>query len=198
MATSPDDGITHLLRRLDEGHPDSFEQLIDAVYDQIRAIAHNRRAGRFGLQAAQLTEQTTQLAHQVMMEFQKQRSTPKNTEHFFAIATRLLMHRLTDYQRARLALARGGGNRGSGDVAEVGSDGRPEVDQSEQVRLAIERLHTADARKAEVVTLHLWRGLPLPQIAERLEVSVPTVERDWRAAKAWLAVELGSNGNEEH
>lgn len=61
---------------------------------------------------------------------------------------------------------------------------------AESVRVAIGELHATDPRKAEVVTLHLWRGLPLPQVAERLGVSLPTVERDWRGAKAWLAVRL--------
>lgn len=192
MTGQASDGVTHILQRLSEGSPGSFEQLIDAVYDEIRAIAHNRRDGRFGAQAAQLTEQTTQLAHQVLMEFERQRSTPTNTEHFFAIATRLLMHRLTDYQRARLALARGGGNRGTDHADELGAHEDTQLEQAQQVHHALQRLHTSDARKAEVVTLHLWRGLSLPLIAERLEVSVPTVERDWRAAKAWLASELGS------
>jgi len=193
MTGQTSDGVTHILQRLSEGNPGSFEQLIDAVYGEIRAIAHNRRAGRFGDQAALLTEQTTQLAHQVLMEFERQRSTPTNTEHFFAIATRLLMHRLTDYQRARMAQARGGGNRGAGNADEVGAHEDTQLDQAEQVQLALQRLHASDARKAEVVTLHLWRGLSLPQIADRLEVSLPTVERDWRAAKAWLASELGSD-----
>ncbi|MFG0326168.1 MAG: ECF-type sigma factor [Phycisphaerales bacterium JB037] len=197
MTSEPTDGVTHLLRRLDEGHAGAFNDLVDHVYDRIRAIAHNRRRQRFGDQARQLTEQTTELANRVLMEFQQQRETPGNTEHFFAIATRLLMLRMTDYQRARLALKRGGGNRGNASVdgaaAAVGTPGTREAAdafEEDRVRQALEKLHEADARKAEVVTLHLWRGLPLPEVAERVEVSLPTAERDWRAAKAWLAAEL--------
>jgi hypothetical protein len=32
----------------------------------------------------------------------------------------------------------------------------------------------------------VW-GMPHESIAEALDISVPTVERDWRFARAWLA-----------
>jgi RNA polymerase sigma factor (sigma-70 family) len=51
---------------------------------------------------------------------------------------------------------------------------------------ALEELKTLDARKAEVVELRYFGGLSLTETAEALSVSLMTVRRDWRAAKAWL------------
>ena len=78
----------------------------------------------------------TMLADDVAMSLLQQRAEWKNREHFFAIATRLMLRLITDYQRKRLALKRGAGERGddvldadtpasitaeSGDIAEAGA-----------------------------------------------------------------------------
>jgi DNA-directed RNA polymerase specialized sigma24 family protein len=55
------------------------------------------------------------------------------------------------------------------------------------------RLAEFDARKARVVELRHFGGLTAAEAAEVLGVSVVTVERDWRAAKAWLAREVRSD-----
>jgi RNA polymerase sigma-70 factor (ECF subfamily) len=47
-------------------------------------------------------------------------------------------------------------------------------------------LKNFDPRKSEVVELRYFGGLSLEETAEALEISVMTVRRDWRAAKAWL------------
>jgi DNA-directed RNA polymerase specialized sigma24 family protein len=41
-----------------------------------------------------------------------------------------------------------------------------------------------------VVQLKVFWGLEMSEIAETLEVSLSTVERDWRFSRAWLAREL--------
>jgi RNA polymerase sigma factor (sigma-70 family) len=51
-------------------------------------------------------------------------------------------------------------------------------------------LETLDPRAARVVELRFFGGLREEEIAETLGVSVPTVKRDWKAARAWLAARL--------
>lgn len=45
-------------------------------------------------------------------------------------------------------------------------------------------------RAAQVVELRFFGGLKLEEIAEVLSVSVASVDRDWRAARAFLTAEL--------
>jgi len=51
---------------------------------------------------------------------------------------------------------------------------------------ALDELKNFDPRKSKVVELRYFGGLSLEETAEALEISVMTVRRDWRAAKAWL------------
>jgi RNA polymerase sigma factor (sigma-70 family) len=55
---------------------------------------------------------------------------------------------------------------------------------------ALKTLEEMDQRKARVVELRFFAGLSLEQTAETLEISVPSVKRDWKLAKAWLTREL--------
>ncbi len=187
-----DQGITTLLEQLDGGDEQAFARLIEQVYDELRVIARNRMRRRFGERVDGLTMQPTGLANDVVVELLNQHQAWQNTEHFFAIATRLMMRQLADYARQKQALKRGQGNRGASldAVNEPAAAGAP-LDKADQeasrVMQAIEQLHELDARKAEVVTLHVICSLSLPRVASLIGVSTPTVERDWRFAKAWLA-----------
>jgi RNA polymerase sigma factor (sigma-70 family) len=55
-----------------------------------------------------------------------------------------------------------------------------EIDQ------ALEKLTAMDARKGRIVELRFFGGLTLDETAEVMGISSPTVQREWRAAKAWL------------
>jgi RNA polymerase sigma factor (TIGR02999 family) len=61
-----------------------------------------------------------------------------------------------------------------------------------QLHHSLERLGEVDERKARIVELHYFGGLTLPEMAEYMELSVPTVVRDLRFAKAWLTREMNS------
>ena len=56
---------------------------------------------------------------------------------------------------------------------------------------ALERLGALSERQARVVELRFFGGLTVEETAEALDVSVPTVVREWRFARAWLRRELG-------
>ena len=68
----------------------------------------------------------------------------------------------------------------------------PEAQDVDLLRLddALQDLAKLDPRAARVVELRFFGGLTEEEIADVLRVSVPTVKRDWRKAKAWLAHEL--------
>lgn len=123
----------------------------------------------------------------------KQRRQFDNRGHFFAIATKLMIRVLIDYQRHRQAAKRGGG------LVRVSLDPRrdavTEGSQDEGVDVealarALEQLEALDARKADVVKLHVFWHLKLEEIAEALGIGLATVNRDWSFAKAWLLSQL--------
>jgi RNA polymerase sigma factor (sigma-70 family) len=55
---------------------------------------------------------------------------------------------------------------------------------------ALDRLAALDPRQARVVEHRFFAGLTAQETAAVLGVSVPTVDRDWRAARAWLRREM--------
>ena len=73
------------------------------------------------------------------------------------------------------------------------SDGRSDGLQAVDV---IEALHERYPRKAEVVTLRVLAGRSMPEIAKTIGVSLPTAERDWKFAKAWIRNHVQATGAE--
>ncbi|HXI91095.1 MAG TPA: ECF-type sigma factor, partial [Blastocatellia bacterium] len=52
---------------------------------------------------------------------------------------------------------------------------------------ALITLASVDPRRSQVVELRFFGGLSIEETAEVLKISAPTVQREWRAAKAWLS-----------
>lgn len=116
----------------------------------------------------------------------------EDRDHFFAVAARLMRRILVDAARARDSQKRGLGVEPLPlDRAESKED-HPAADLL-FVDEALRRLQAFDARKAQVVELRVFVGLSVEEAAAALGVSVETVKRDWRLAKAWLKHELESS-----
>jgi RNA polymerase sigma factor (TIGR02999 family) len=95
---------------------------------------------------------------------------------------------LTDHARRRHAAKRGGAERVRVTLSGVPALEAPidllELDQ------VLGKLATLDARQARVVELRFFGGLTEDEVATTLGVSLRTVQKDWRSAKAWLLCEL--------
>jgi RNA polymerase sigma factor (TIGR02999 family) len=183
-AEQPD--ITALLKDLEGGDISAVDVLLPRLYDELRILAHSQlRRERAGHTLA-----TTALVHEAYLKLVQQDSVDwKNRAHFLSVAALAMRRILINYANSRLAEKRGGGapivTLEEGDVA------RP-VRAEELVALdeALERLADIDGRQASVVTYRFFGGLTQQEIAEVLGVSVPTVRRDWRIARAWLSREV--------
>ena len=109
--------------------------------------------------------------------------------HFLAVAARIMRRILVDHARARGARKRGGG-----DARVTFDEGLVVTDDAREnfVALddALEALAKFDERKSRVIELRFFGGLSVEETAAALKVSVDTVMRDWRLAKAWLQVEM--------
>lgn len=168
----------------DDARP--VDALFADVYASLKALAHKVRAGRAGE-----TLNTTALVHETFLKLAPSSSRLwKDEAHFFAVAARAMRQILVDSARRELALKRGAGQSEalSYDDAAHASPVRP----VEVIALdaALERLSAVDPRRAQVVEHRIFAGLSIPETARLLGISTGTVERDWRAARAWLATEI--------
>src|SRR5712671_4387732 len=176
------DNLTGLLIEWREGDRAALDKLTPLVYDELRRIAHRyvqrERNGH--------TLGTTALVHEAYLRLAGQKKIEwQNRAHFFAVTAQVMRHILIDHARRRNYLKHGGdAQRVSLAEAELMSADRAR----ELLALddALAELAVFDLRKSRVVELRYFGGLGLEEAAEVLEVSVMTVRRDWRAAKAWL------------
>lgn len=178
--------ITGLLRGLKNGEPDASARLIPLVYGDLRNLARRYLA----LERKGHTLQPTALVHECYLRLIDQAGIDwRDRAHFFAVAAKVMRQVLIDYARSRKAAKRGGLlPRATLDENMVVSESTCgdfiELDD------ALNRLETLDPRQAKVVELKFFGGLSPQEIGEVLGVSIRTVKRDWRLARAWLYGEL--------
>jgi RNA polymerase sigma-70 factor (ECF subfamily) len=110
--------------------------------------------------------------------------------HFFAIAAQTMRRILIDHARARVADKRGGDQRRVPLSAVEGWGLATSSEALLDLDTQLSALAAADPRAARVVELRFFGGLREEDVAEVLQVSVITVKRDWKAARAWLAARL--------
>jgi RNA polymerase sigma factor (TIGR02999 family) len=136
------------------------------------------------------TLQTTALVNEVYLRLVKTRDVNwQNRAHFFAICARMMRRILTDFARSRRYLKRGGSaTRVSLD--ETLLEGQEAPADIAALDDALKALANFDERKSRVVELRFFGGLSVEETAEVLRVSVETVHRDWKLARAWLLREL--------
>jgi RNA polymerase sigma factor (TIGR02999 family) len=184
-----------MLQDVAEGSDGAMDRLMSAAYDDLEAVAARHMARRFGAGLPGVTLEPAALVNESFLKLLEQRQPFRSRGQFYAIATRVMLRVLGDYQRRRGAARRGGDRQritmhlDGGAAPEGGEDDR--LIELETLVEALDRLETLDARKADVVRLRVVWGLQMPQIAEALDVSPATVERDWAFAKAWLSREAG-------
>lgn len=180
--------ITQMLGRLENADEDLFESLLPLVYEPLKRLAHKQLRS----ERPDHTINATALVHEAYLKLVDQRSvTWQNRAHFFAVAARAMRRILIDYARGRGAQKRGGGQIvvtfNEEQVArEAKSDELLALDE------ALLRLDVINNRQSRVVELKFFGGLGHKEIAEVLNVSIQTVQRDWRFARAWLTRELGT------
>lgn len=175
-----------LLGELGRGDKAAADRLMPLVYAELRGLA----GSFFRNQQPNQTLQPTALVHEAFLRLIDQDGVAwKNRAHFMAVASLAMRQILADHARRRSAAKRGGDwGRLSLDQAVAPSDAA-EVD-IERLDEALSKLEALDERRHRVVLLRFFGGLTVEDAASVMEVSVSTVEADWRAARAWLSVEL--------
>lgn len=181
--------LTELLKRSARGDVRARDQVWSQVHGQLQALARSRLA-----REAPVTCQPTELVHEAFLKLVGHAPTPRDRNHFLALAAVAMRQVLVDQARARGRAKRGAGQRPltlvSRSLAEPGSDRDTAQIDVLDLHGAIDELAEVDPRKARAVVLSYFGGLTDDEIAEALEVSPATAKRDLRSARAWLASAL--------
>jgi RNA polymerase sigma factor (TIGR02999 family) len=170
------------------GEKQALDQLVPVVYAQLRTLAHQRL--RKAVNERSLN--TTGLVHEAYLRLIDAGAAQFNDrDHFLAFASRVMRSVLVDNARKRTAAKRGKGAvlgelHEETWVTEIDSDRVSELDE------ALTRLEQLDERQALMVEQRYFGGLTLEEIAATMNVSLATVKRDLRSARAWLATELNN------
>jgi RNA polymerase sigma-70 factor (ECF subfamily) len=187
MAMAPSPGeITRLLSALKRGNRAMESQLIDLVYNEFHARAeHYMRAER-----PDHTLQPTALVNEAYVRLMRGDCVDfESRAHFFATASIVMRRILVDHARTRGAAKRPNA-RQKVELNEFMASPSPRLDQMLILDEALTRLSHMDERQARLVEMMYFGGLTEDEAAEVLGISVRTVKRDWRDARAWLQAEL--------
>ena len=185
MAESSTD-VTGLLQAWSAGDTAARDQVIDAVYQELR----RRAAAQLRRERPGHVLQPTALVHEVYLRLVDQRRVVwQNRGQFFGIACQMMRRILVDRVRARRMAKRSGrwARITLNDAARVA----PALDIDVlDLDAALTRLAEFDLRKCRLAELRFFGGLSLEEAGDALGISLATAERDWQAARAWLFKEL--------
>jgi RNA polymerase sigma factor (TIGR02999 family) len=177
--------VSRLLSALGQGDTEAQQRLWSLVYGEIKAIAQRQLARERG--AATLTP--TALVHEAFLRLQGADAAWQGRRHFFGAAAEAVRRILVDAARRRQA--QGAAGRVDDVVLETLID--PNISDPAELLLldqALSSLAAQDRLMAEVFALRSFAGLGVNEVAELTGASPSTVDRRWRAARAWLGKEL--------
>lgn len=176
------DNLQELVERWTDGDTQAFDKVVEIVYDDLRAIAHNH----LKQERSDHTLNTTALVHEAYVALAN-RTGPdwRGRSQFFALVSKVMRQLLIDHARKHNALKRGGGEvRVALDEATVGTDA--ELDRLLALDQALDLLEQQDQQMARIVECRYFGGMPHGEIAEALGISVRSVERYWSRARTYL------------
>ena len=178
--------ITELLESWAQGDERALADLAPLVYHELRRLARIRMRR----EGPGHTLQTTALVHETYLRIvQQDRVHWACRGQFYAVAAILMRRVLLHHLERRQAAKRGGGwERVPLEAESLGVDGQ--LDRLLGLNRALERLEQRDPRQARIVELRFFVGCALEEIAFQLRISLSTVKREWRLARAWLSLEL--------
>ena len=189
----PEGEITQLARRWSEGDEESFDRLIELVYDDLRAIAHRHVRNS----SASGTIDTTVLVHEAYLKLAGARDGEwLGRARFFAFCSQAMRRILIDYARERRAEKRGG-ERVQVPLTAAMAVVDKEATEVLALDAALRRLEAHDGRMARIAECRFFGGLSVVETAEALSMSTRTVEREWAKARGYLHHFLTQEGGDE-
>ena len=182
--------VTALLKAWRGGDGTALDRLTPIVYEHLRRLGRQyvrkERAGARG--------DATSLVHEAFIRLvDAQQVDWQDRAHFLAVCSQIMRRLLVDAARARAATKRGGGMQRVDPSTELGLDTLPAAERARDICAlddSLRAMASTEPRRAQVVEMRFFGGLSVEETAEALRVSPQTVMRDWKLARAWLAVEM--------
>lgn len=177
--------VTELLSELNTEGAEAYNKLFPLIYNELKDIA----SVQISSERNDLTLNRTDLVHEVYMKWLYQEDLECNSrKHLLCLASKAMHQILVDYARKKLT-----DKRGNGAVKIEFNDDRLNIEEAEQfleLNEACNELRKVDERLFEIVQLKYFSGLSVQQVADALDVSKSTVNRDWKKAKTLLFIKL--------
>jgi len=174
--------ITLMLQAVARGEREASDDLLPLVYEELRQLA----AARMAREAAGQTLQPTALVHEAWLRLVGEgHRTWENRAHFFGAAAEAMRRILIESARRKSRLKRGAGQQRL-DINDLELAATTPDDKVLLIDEALEQLQSEDEEKARVVVLKFFGGLTNREVAESLNLTERTVERQWAFAKAWM------------
>lgn len=178
--------VTKLLAKAAEGDVQAKETLFNVLYPTLRELA----AAHMNRERSDHTLQPTALVNEAAAKLLKGKLLRHATDRasFLATASSAMRAILVDHARKRSAAKRPTGKLGDRVPLEnvLECFEREQGLDVEALDEAMQQLNSFSPRQHEIVMLHFFGGLTFREIASHLGVSLSTVEKDWKFARAWL------------
>lgn len=178
--------ITQLLRKAGNGEQAAYQQLMPRIYEELQSMAYHHLSREYDKH----TYSKTELVHEAYLKLcQYDRMEWQDRSHFYAIASKCMRQILIDYARKKLADKRGGDNE---QITYLDHMVRQKEEASDLIDLdaALKKLEAVDERLAKIVELRYFGEMSIENVAEVLNLSPKTIQRDWKKARGWLYKEL--------
>ena len=193
IAPIPSAPATQLLIDWSSGNREAAAGLMPLVYDELRRLAR----GYLQRERADHTLQPTGLVHEAYLRLVDQKTTTwQNRAHFFGVAAQLMRRILVDHARRHRTGKRGG----EWTKVEFDEALAPSASRTLDVIALDDALHDLaklNPQHSQIVELRFFGGMTIEEVAEVLDVSPRTVQREWRMARAWLRRQIFSDTSDD-
>lgn len=178
--------VTRLLHAMSEGSSEAYDRLLPVVYESLKGLARSnlRRRGN------NKTLCTTELVHEAYLKMRPSAGKRNSVEwsgrtHFYAVASRAMRQILVDYARRQQASKRA---NSQDRITLTSHHASYDLKMTELLTLhnALDALDRANNRLRKVVEYRFFGGMKEDEIADVLDISTRTVERDWIKARLFL------------
>jgi len=178
--------VTTLLGAVGTGASADAGELFQLLYLELRSLASHQSRRH-----ADSPLHTTTLVHEAYLRFHSSGELQvEDRRHFLAYASHVMRSIIVDHARSKLAEKRGAGSSPVTLNTEIVNSLTASNTEVMQVHDALSELAALDERLAKIVEMKYFGGMTEEEIADVLELSVRTVQRDWEKAKLFLSASL--------
>jgi RNA polymerase sigma factor (TIGR02999 family) len=175
--------ITALLQQWRSGDQAAIDRVCSDLYKELRGMAAGYLRGERGGR----TLQATALVHEVYLRLNSVQDIDWQARgQFLAMVARMMRNMLVDAARKRAVRNREAAGLEAAATPESNGDGLDFV----ALDIALDKLAAESPRSARVVELRFFGGLDAAECAQAMDVSLSTVEREWRFGRAWLQIAI--------